>query len=175
MAFQSITSINSTLTLTASDPTITDTINSKLFNTQVTEWVNPASSLVGVPVSVRGLASTSAFMAQQTTASEFRVTLDGQLLVGLLPSSDIINVTMEIEAPCQAKKWLDAIYSYQIIRRESVHFTGVLTVPGLGMKYTFTDGALLQWTAFPSHSTTLQALAYSFVFKMSSLDGGRNA
>lgn len=175
MSFLSITSINSNLTLTASDPTITDTINSKLFNTQVTEWVTPASSLLGLPVLIRGLASTSAFSAQQTTVSETRVTLDGQLLSGLLPSSDIINVTMEIEAPCQAKTWLDAIYSYQIVRREAVHFTGVLDIPSIGKKITFIDGVLTQWTAFPAHSTTLQGMPYGFVFKMSSLDGDFNA
>ncbi len=174
--FQSITSLNSILTLTASDPTVTDTIADKLgLGNSLDGYDQAASSIIGVPFNVRGFASTNAIMAQSTTASEYRVTLDGGLLVGLLPTSDIINVTMDVEAPGSAKKWFDALYSYQIVRREAIHFTGVLQVPALGMTYTFTDGALINWMAFPPHSTTLQALSYSFVFKMTSLDGVLNA
>lgn len=173
--FKSITSINSTLTLTAFDPTITDTINSKLFGSNVNEWANPASSLIGVPQIVKGLASNNAIDAQQTTASEYRVTLDGDLLLGLLPSNHILSITMNIEAPCQAKRWFDLLYSYQMIRREAIHFTGVIEIPGLGMKYTLVDGGIINWMAFPPHSTTLQALSYNFIFQIAGADGVLNA
>lgn len=170
----SITSKTSILTLTASDPSVNDTLANEI-GLGNNGYFQAASSIIGVPFQVRGLASLSSMTSETTTLTEWRVTMDDDLLAGYVPGSNLVRLTMNVEPVSASRKWFGLLHSYMEARREGLVFAGTLLIPSNGTKYTFKKGAWLQWQPFPSHSTTLQSMSYSFIFQISGIDGVLNA
>ncbi|MCU4576132.1 hypothetical protein KTJ34_01730 [Acinetobacter courvalinii] len=133
-----ITSANSTFTLTATD-------------------VFPA------PQVLQGYATDDAFATDAIDLAEAIMGVDGKLSAGYTPNPTKITVALQADSPSIAV--FDAIISATKAGREVIFLDAAIGLPATGTNYTFTRGVITNANQLPDAKKTLQPQKYQITFE----------
>lgn len=161
----SITSVNSTLILTASNPFVTSTLAN--VGGVVTDIANIGADILGVPISFQLMTSEDAIQTEPQTVADYMVALTGEIAVGYLAKATIAVVNANILANSQTITNINRLVDLMAAQREALRFSGILNMPSIRTKYNLTNGALLQTKQIPDHGTMLRPITLRFVFNYS--------
>lgn len=164
-ADQSITSVNSTLIITASNPFITSTIGG--ISSVVTDITNIGADILGFPIKFDLLTSEDAIQTDPQTVNDYMVALTGELAIGYLARATLAVVTANVLANSKTLYYINKCVDIMAAQREALRFSGILNMPSIRTKYNLTAGALLQTKQIPDHGAMLRPVAMKFVFNYS--------
>lgn len=97
------------------------------------------------------------------TIAETRMSLDGKLLAGVVPS--IYPVTITLEAPAQATKSLTTLWNACLTTFGIYNCSLVFTVPSIKRVFTWSNGVLVSGTPSPAAKKTLDPTTWLFHFE----------
>lgn len=155
----SVTSSNSTLTMTVGDWRAATGLAS--LNTAL----GSLSSLVGVPIEVERYSADLMFDASEQEMAEVYKPMDGgELAVGWLPSGETTTLSLQLMADSPTVKVLQALAAAQNRGRETFRIDATLDNIAQGMRYILSGGVFVRTQPLPSHGKTQSPLRFGFTF-----------
>lgn len=137
MAFGNITSANSTAILTVDE----------LF---------PAG------IQIEGYSTDTAWALDEITTGEARIGIDGRMSAGKTFTTKSLTLTLEPTSPS-----ISALYTLYSAQENNIRLYNlglVISLPSIGQRYVYTDGAMLTFQGMPSLSQLLDPITVGFEF-----------
>lgn len=160
---RTITSINTKLTLIASNPWVNNNIADKVgLGSTASGFVSP---LIGVPLSLEGLTSDSPFKFSSKSLVETVTSFEGTVYGGYLPDAHQVELEINFVAASSSLAILQSLAKVMQVQREALKFNGTMIIPSLGKNYNLNNGYLTQWQAITNHQKTLSAVPCKFIFE----------
>lgn len=162
-ANKTITSVNTKLTLIASNPWVNSTISDTLgVGSAVTSLVSP---LVGVPLSLEGMTSENPFTIGNQNMVETATSMEGNLYGGYLATANIVELTITFIAASDSLATLQALAKVMQVQRETMKFNGTMIIPSQGKTFALNNGYWLDWQSIPTYARILQPIPCKFRFE----------
>lgn len=169
-ANKTITSVNTKLTLIASNPWANNTAADALgLGTGITNMISP---LVGTPLTLEGMTSDNPFAVSQQTMVETATSLEGNLYGGYLATANIVELTIAFLAASDSLATLQSLAKVMQAQRETMKFNGTMIIPSQGKTFNLNNGYWLDWQAIPTHGRILQPVPCKFRFESVDQTGG---
>lgn len=110
-------------------------------------------NLFNAPITLENWESDKAWEAQDRNISETKMSIDGKLNIGYIPSP--INQTLHFSANSKSLIVFDSLATATEQMRTPYMINGELSLKGLGRKFTFSNGVLVSYAPLPDGGKTL--------------------
>lgn len=155
----SITSSNSTLTITVGDWRAASGLSS------LNSALGSLSSLIGVPIEVERFSADIMFDASEQEMAEFHKPIDGgELAVGWIASGEVTTLNIQLMADSKTAKIFQELAAAQSRGRETFRIDATLENISQGMRYVLPGGVFVRTQPLPSHGKTQSPLRFGFAF-----------
>ena len=105
-------------------------------------------TLFNTPITLENWATNRAWEGQNLRLADTRLSIDGKLNKGFVPSA--YDMTINFSANSPSMTIFDAIQTASRQARTVYELNGELHLPGFRKKYTFINGCVLELTAVPN-------------------------
>lgn len=162
-ANKTITTVNTKLTLIASNPWVNNTVADKTgLGATASGFVSP---LINVPLSLEGMTSDNPFGFSRQTMVETATSMEGNLYGGYLATANVVELTITFVAASDSLATLQSLAKVMQVQRETLKFNGTMLVPSQGKSYNLNNGYWLEWQTIPTHAKILQPVPCRFRFE----------
>jgi len=120
-------------------------------------------SLFPAPQQLQEYAADDAFSTEQVQPSEVVMGVDGVMSAGWLPTMTPQSITLQ--ANSASAEIFDAWYAASKAVRELYYADAIITLPGLGLVYTCTKGALTGYTTIVGVKKILQPRTFTITWQ----------
>lgn len=118
-----------------------------------------AKDLFNAPIEMENWETDRAWETQDREIAESRMSVDGKLNVGYVPSP--IDMSLRFSPNSQSIAIFEAIQTASEQMRRPFILNAELTLPGLQRKYTFSNGHLRSLTPVPGGARTLEGRSFA--------------
>lgn len=162
-ATKTVTSVNTLLTLIASNPWANNTAADALgLGSDVTGLVSP---LIGVPLNLKGMTSDNPFDVSQQTMAETVTSMEGDLYGGYLATANVVELNIVFLAAANTLSTLQSLAKVMQVQREVMKFNGTMIIPSQGKSFNLNNGYWIDWKSIPTHGRILQPVPCRFRFE----------
>jgi len=113
-------------------------------------------------VTLQGFATDQSFSQDELQVTEDRMGVDGNMVVGWIPSIKPVTIMLEASSPSFVA--MSQLYRAQEMKRGPILVTLVATVPSIGKVFTWSDGAMKSGTPVPAGKKVLDPTTWKFDF-----------
>lgn len=116
-------------------------------------FVLTVQQLFNAPVVLENWASNKAWSSQSLKLADTRMSIDGKLNRGFMPS--LLDMTLTFSPNSNTYLLFDSIATASRQGQTVYNLNGEISLKGLGRKYTLTNGVLIDYSAVPDATTML--------------------
>lgn len=120
-------------------------------------------------IPVDSFSTDQAINAETMEIAETRLTLDGKLLAGYVPS--MVPVTLTLEPTSNAYRLIELGFQKAREGKKAMRCSLVFTLPGIKKVVRYGDGVLQSLTMIPPVGRTMQTRQARFVFSSENIKG----
>lgn len=119
--------------------------------------------VLGVPIQLEGYTTSDAFTVDGHAPTEVRQGVDGHMSTGFVHS--LKKITIKLEPTSKSVAAFDAWNAAMETTVDAYLANAEISLPGVGMKYVCTNGALTKYTPMPPVKKMLDPLDYEITFE----------
>ncbi len=121
-----------------------------------------AVGLYNAPIQIQGFAVDDAFASNEVEMAETMMGVDGNLSGGYTPYP--VPLEFSLQADSASNEILDAIMQYQDAEKEVLSLNATISIPGISMAYTFSNGFLTKGSPMSSAKKVMQPRRFEITF-----------
>lgn len=121
------------------------------------------AGLYPVPQLLQGYSADDAFSTDDVSPVEAIMGVDGKLSFGFTPYPTKLKITLQADSASNAifDNWLAAMRSANDVYIANA----VISIPGIGQKYTMTRGSMTTGNSMPGAGKTLKPRSFEITFE----------